>query len=156
MPLCLSLFLSEELPVFTAASLLTGFMAAWCSISSASGIRLETAVPVIAVWILLIAVSFAGWGTMWQNASVGFRMSVKNTVEKVRFGQDNLPHGNLRNADLMLAAGDEEPRLEIEGGCKETVYLRGFVGAEYGKNRWKPFTAENYGGKFSGNAYVAL
>lgn len=149
-PLCLSMMLSEELPVFTAASLLTGFMAAWCSISSESGIRLETAVPVIAVWILLIAVSFAGWGTMWQNASAGFRMSVKNTAEKVRFGQDNLPHGNLRNADLMLAAGDEEPRLEIEGDGSETVYLRGFVGADYENNRWKPFAAANYGGKFSG------
>ncbi len=149
-PLCLSMVLSTELPVWVSASLLTGFMAVWCSISSAAGIRWETIVPVLFVWVLLFTVSYASSGVKWYRFSADFRENVKYTVEKLRFGEDNLPAGDLTKADMMLVSPETANRLEINADHEGTLYLRGFVGSEYDKSRWKTFSADNYGGEFTG------
>ncbi|MCI8551147.1 MAG: transglutaminase domain-containing protein [Lachnospiraceae bacterium] len=147
-PLCLSLLLCLALPFWVIAVLMAGWLMAWCGMSGPFKVRLESLVLVVFSAICLYAFSAVWDGSLWQQNSAKFRSGVKAGIEKIRFGEDTLPEGNLLKADRMLAGEDE--RLELETETESPLYLRGFVGSVYEENRWKPFPAEVYGGEFAG------
>lgn len=147
-PLCLSFVLSAEIPAWAAAILMISWAAVWCCISGPSGIKWEIVILAAGASVLLWALPAAGFDTVWGRASADFRTGVKQKVEEIRFGEDSLPEGDLKKARNMLSGTEE--RLELEMETVSSVYLRGFVGAEYKADKWRAFSAESYGGEFSG------
>lgn len=147
-PLCVSIMLSVDIPLWTAAILSAGWVCGWCYMSGPSEIRWEivllTASAAIAVSFFTPSAPF----DRWQTASHVFRSGITKKIDKVRFGEDTLPEGNLREADLMLTKDDERLVLEMEH--PSGIYLRGFIGSVYEGNSWKHFSAEAYGGDYSG------
>ncbi len=146
--LCLSFVLSAEIPLWAAAGLTAGWMAVWCCISGPSRIKWEVVILAAGVLALLCILPSSGFGTVWGRAAAGFQASVKQGIEKARFGEDTLPKGDLRKAQGMLSGAEE--RLELKMETIAPIYLRGFVGAEYEEDRWRHFSAKVYGGEFSG------
>ncbi len=148
LPLCMNLMLNAGLPAWETAAAAAGWITAWCGISGPSKVRWEAAVmPVFMLAVLCTAANIKS-ASGWQNASVVFKAGARNRMERLRFGEDTLPQGNLKRADQMLAGTQE--RLEIKTEGAGPMYLRGFVGSRYVGNEWKSFPAETYGGEFSG------
>lgn len=80
--------------------------------------------------------------SVWEEA--------KETVHKLRYGEDSLPEGNLKDAHRLLEKGDEENTLELSFQEIEEMYLRGFVGSTYDGERWKQLSCESYQGSRTG------
>lgn len=147
-PLCLCLVLSIRPLAWVTAVLVAGWTLIWCQMSGSGRIRWEAALLAAGVGIALCFLPGTNAGTHWQEVSGEFQGSIKQGIERVRFGQDSLPEGNLMQADRMLTGTREMLCLEMEKTAP--IYLRGFVGARYEGNQWKHFTAQTYGGDFSG------
>lgn len=148
LPLCLCLILSIRLPVWVAAVLMAGWIMAWCRMSGPDSFRWEAVILAVGTGIILYVLPGVNTGMQWQKASAEFRIHIKEEIERVRFGRDSLPEGDLTKADRMLTGTKDTIRLEMEEAAP--LYLRGFVGTSYEKNEWKHFTAQAYGGEFSG------
>lgn len=76
------------------------------------------------------------------------RKSVGEWVEKLRYGEDSLPEGNLYQAEKMLDG--EEERLVVTTMKAKQMYLRGYVGVMYEKGMWQPLKKADYGGENAG------
>lgn len=77
----------------------------------------------------------------WKNR-------VSRVAEKIRYGEDSLPQGNLRLASELLDG--EENRLEVTFDSPQELYLRGYVGADYQGTYWKTASAADYQGDYEG------
>ena len=147
-PLCLGLMLSVRLPAVLVAVLLAGWIGVWRVTSGPARIRLETVVLILGTGAALCLLPSAFPGALWQRSAGKFQAHIRQGIEKIRYGEDGLPQGDLMRADQMMA--DANPRLELEMAKPTSVYLRGYIGATYEENRWKPFSARVYGGEFAG------
>ena len=137
-----------RLPFWAPAVVAAGWLGLWCSVSGPAEIRWETVVLAAGAAGILCVLPTLFTGVLWQNASWEFRTHIKDSIEKLRFGEDTLPGGNLVRADRMTSG--TEARLELEMEAAAPVYLRGFVGSVLENNQWKPFDADAYEGDFSG------
>ena len=148
LPLCFAMVLRLRLPFWAPAVVAAGWLGLWCSVSGPAEIRWETVVLAAGAAGILCVLPTLFTGVLWQNASWEFRTHIKDSIEKLRFGEDTLPGGNLVRADRMTSG--TEARLELEMEAAAPVYLRGFVGSVLENNQWKPFDADAYEGDFSG------
>lgn len=147
-PFCLGLLLTVQMPLWIPALLAAGWLAAWCCGSGQSGGRWGICVLAAGMGALLCVVPAAGGQKQWEKTARSFRSQIRQGIEKVRFGEDSLPKGDLLQAYRMCAGTEERLELRLEGTC--TLYLRGFVGAEYEENAWKALPADCYGGEYAG------
>jgi hypothetical protein len=76
------------------------------------------------------------------------REQVKETIHTARYGKDLLPQGDLSLAS-QLNQGKTEI-LQVETEQDKTVYLCGFVGAEYQDGVWQPLPDSAYTGTYAG------
>ena len=147
-PLCLALMLSVRLSVWMPACLAGGWMAVWCMGNGPSRITLQRVFLTVCLGGALCVIPAENAENSWQKFSAELRKDVKQGIEELRYGKDSLPQGELRQAGGMLA--DAEERLELQTETEGPVYLRGFIGSKYDVSRWKQFSAESYGGEYSG------
>lgn len=77
-----------------------------------------------------------------------FRENVETKIHEARYGKDTLPEGNLYRASELQQ--DEREMLKLETEQQKTLYLRGYVGAEYVDGFWDPLPDSAYGGKNAG------
>ncbi len=75
-----------------------------------------------------------------KNAAEGY--------EKLRYGDDTLPQGDLKKASGLLHG--EEQRLHLTMDQPKELYLKGFVGADFTGQNWKEVSAEAYQGDYEG------
>lgn len=68
--------------------------------------------------------------------------------EKLRYGEDTLPQGNLRKASGLLDG--EEHRLHLTMDQPKELYLKGFVGADFKEQQWQEASSESYQGDYEG------
>ncbi len=81
------------------------------------------------------------------------RQAVASAIDRVRYGSDSLPQGNLASAASMNA--NDEKRLEVElagGQVSEDVLLHGFAGASFQNGQWKPLSHKAFEGQWTGLA----
>lgn len=147
-PLCLGMLLSIRFPAWMPALLIAGWLAGWLGISSSLPLCREAAVLVAGVWIAVACLHPEGFAVLWQRAAGQFQVQIKQEVKNIRFGEDMLPEGNLMKADRMLSGNEERLLLEMQEVAP--IYLRGYIGAVYEGNTWQHFSAESYGGEYSG------
>ena len=76
------------------------------------------------------------------------RGSVQKEIRKLRYGEETLPEGNLYLTSELKSEDKEMLKLQTEQ--QKTIYLRGFVGADYEDGIWKPLVDAAYGGTHSG------
>lgn len=77
-----------------------------------------------------------------------WKYKVSRTVEKLRYGEDSLPQGNLKSASVLLDGQDE--CLEVTMESPQELYLRGYVGADYQGSYWTTVASESYQGDYDG------
>lgn len=77
-----------------------------------------------------------------------WRRDFVSWVERVRYGEDSLPKGNLRTAHRLL--GDGEDTLTLEMDKDQELYLRGYVGGVYEGDHWEELPSEDYQGDYEG------
>ena len=77
-----------------------------------------------------------------------FKQSVSEEVDKIRYGTDTLPKGDLSKSSHLLDGNKQ--RLEIDIDQPQELYLKGFIGGSYKKDRWLPLTSDHYDGKYEG------
>ena len=149
-PLCLGLGLGIRLPAWAAALLAAGWLGAWCSMSGPVRVSPGMVLLTGAAGLILCLFTFSGTGAgrLWQRNAAGFQSRVKQGVERLRFGEDLLPGGDLTRAGRMLTGTEDCLELTMEQTAP--IYLRGYVGSVYGDNAWKPFGAEVYEGEYEG------
>ena len=92
------------------------------------------------VFFILFLAAVTG-GILLMSAHYGSSTGLENWkrgaaewLEQVRYGEDTLPEGNLREASGLL--GDHEERLKLTMSKPQVLYLRGFVGSDYKNGRW--------------------
>ena len=78
------------------------------------------------------------------------RTNVKNQTENIRYGESQLPEGNLRKAPSFL--DNESEMLTVWSEQEKNIYLKGFTGAYYDSSlsEWKQlpdsaYAGDNYG-----------
>lgn len=93
--------------------------------------------------IITTAVGFDGFKLI-DNMHTDF----SEKLHEARYGNDNLPHGDLYQASDMLNYNNNT--LKLTFNTPESVYLKGFTGTEFSSNRWQEFVPEKYIGEWNG------
>lgn len=76
------------------------------------------------------------------------RESLTEDVETLRYGEKNLPEGDLYQASTLQSAEGE--LLTVETQQAKAFYLRGFVGSVYRDGCWEPLPDSVLGGDNAG------
>lgn len=147
-PLCISLILSARIPVWAAVFVTIGWVAAWCFVNGPSGFRSEMILLPVLLGVIFYLLLSSGIGMQWQRLAQIYQSQVRQGIERIRFGEDTLPKGDLTKADMMLAEDKERLCLQMEEVAP--IYLRGFVGSSYKDNQWHTFSSEVYKGEYQG------
>lgn len=106
------------------------------------------ALCIFLVGAVMFGLTFIFSGYNGMDALSRFKMEVHDCVEKIRYGEDSLPKGNLNRAQELLSSNKETLKLSIER--PQELYLRGFVGSVYQKDRWTPLVWADYQGEYEG------
>ena len=77
-----------------------------------------------------------------------FRENVLTKIHTIRYGEDVLPEGDLRQADELKASDAEMMTVKMEQ--EKNLYLRGFVGSTYQSGTWNALSDSAYGGDNAG------
>lgn len=77
-----------------------------------------------------------------------WKKDTSRNYEKLRYGEDTLPQGNLRKASDLLDGN--EHRLYLTMDQPKELYLKGFVGADFTEGQWQEVSAEAYQGDYEG------
>ena len=102
------------------------------------------------VVLVLTGIShLVGDGT--SSVTYQVREQARQKMEDFRYGQDDLPEGDLYKAHEMQQS--EEERLKVETRQIKTIYLYGFTGAEYEKGRWQPVKNAKIGSGHNSSFY---
>lgn len=100
---------------------------------------------------VVLSVCFLEYKPNVQVANI--KKQIETKIHHWRFGEDNLPKGDLRRAgSLFEEEPDEEEHvlLELSFSEAEEMYLKGFVGTEYDGQCWKKLSNDAYTGKQEG------
>lgn len=81
-----------------------------------------------------------------SNAS----QSIENTVDRVRFGSDSLPQGNLTKASTMNTGSDDCLAIHFDGVPSGDMLLRGFTGATFENGAWTTLPERAFEGDWHG------
>ena len=78
------------------------------------------------------------------------RESIVSTVDRVRFGDEVLPAGDLSRAADLNAKTDDHLDLTVHGKPADDLLLRGYVGAAFKDGDWSPIDHTAYTGRWNG------
>ena len=99
---------------------------------------------------LIVCAGVAVWicsGNELQSVNM-FRQNVKNEIHTLRYGEEQLPEGNLNHASRLTL--NSKNLFQIQTAQEKMIYLRGFVGATYRDGSWEPLPDSAYGGDQAG------
>lgn len=146
--LAAGILLTPAMPIWAGASLFGGWLIFWMGIFSGFEPRVLTLVGLLAI-VMALLLAFEPWGEGWSRTGSRFRESFCDGAEKLRYGSDTLPEGNLRRAQNMND-GDDQVRLKVEMSYPDALYLRGFVGSELEGSLWSTPDSSAYRGEYRG------
>lgn len=129
-----------------SAILLSGWLMVWFSMVS-DIIRLNHIIWAAVCFLTVLGIYF-NISTDNIDAIDNIHKSITEGVEKIRYGNDSLPKGNLRKARNMFESSDE--RLFVKTDYGKTMYLKGFVGSVFKEGKWDNFPKSVYRGKNQG------
>ncbi|WP_294899532.1 transglutaminase family protein [uncultured Eubacterium sp.] len=103
-------------------------------------------------WFVCLGV-FAAAGALTLPAQdllsvTEFREQVKTEIHTWRYGEDSLPEGNLRQAEMLHDSSNEMLRVQSEQ--IKMMYFRGFIGGRYSDGQWSQMPDSAYGGENAG------
>ncbi len=75
---------------------------------------------------------------------------MQERFERIIYGHDQLPQGNLYEADELHRDDSKKVRLSVQVPSDKDIYLRGFIGDQYRDGKWMTFSGNIYGGRDSG------
>ena len=128
---------------------LTGFFGIFVVYSTKNrtfGMRGIFSLTVIAV--LVGGISLADGGYKKSAELEQWKEKMVEDIEKIRYGEDTLPKGDLRKASGLLDGKDET--LKITMNQPQQLYLRGFVGGAYEGTKWSELPYSAYEGDYEG------
>lgn len=104
------------------------------------------------VWMIFLSVciSMAAWffaGSDLQSVNE-FRQNVKDEIHTLRYGEEQLPEGNLNRASRLTL--NSKNLFKIQTKQEKSLYLRGFVGGTYEDGSWRELPDSEYGGDQAG------
>ncbi|NCB91536.1 MAG: transglutaminase domain-containing protein [Clostridia bacterium] len=91
----------------------------------------------------MVCFGIAFYGYTGNHVVEDLKEELKSGVEKLRYGEDTLPAGNMTQAYNMTGSEDEET-LRITVDKANEMYLRGFVGGDFDGDKWKELSYEDY------------
>lgn len=104
------------------------------------------------LWVIGVGGCFLAAAMLTGNKELSqmteLRAQLGEGIEKIRFGEDTLPEGNLYRAELLHDG--EQVRLLVTTHQAKNLYLRGFVGADYEQGQWNPLSKAAFGGEQNG------
>lgn len=104
------------------------------------------------IWMAVVVAVFCGASRLMDQTEIEsiqeFRENVQAKIHTMRYGEDVLPEGDLREAKELKAS--EEEMLIVKSEQEKNLYLRGFVGSTYQDGRWKELSDSAYGGDNTG------
>ena len=104
------------------------------------------------IWMAVVVAVFCGASSLMDQTEIEsiqeFRENVQAKIHTMRYGEDVLPEGDLREAKELKAS--EEEMLIVKSEQEKNLYLRGFVGSTYQDGRWKELSDSAYGGDNTG------
>ncbi len=131
---------------FGAASYVCALIGLWVSMRGEAPSR-----QALRIWSFSAAVLFA-CAALAPTGEISFvaklRSGIEQGVHNVRYGEDLLPMGDLRQAGLLNKENDS--LLNVRSEQEKTLYLRGFVGSSYSDGVWSVMPDSAYGGEYSG------
>ena len=98
-------------------------------------------------WLVIISIIFVAIAlpVYQDNLSLQqIKKEVLQQVEDLRYGKDNLPQGNLKQASIIHE--NEEERLQLAVSQRKNLYLKGFVGSTLQNNQWQDLKRASYNG----------
>ncbi len=97
----------------------------------------------VVVIVLLLSVMM---GNTELGAVKTMRDNIGNKIDDIRYGTDSLPEGDITRAYALLS--DDQEMLKVWSDQDKSIYLKGFVGTIYDKEKsmWNDFPNSYYGG----------
>lgn len=77
-----------------------------------------------------------------------FRESTQHQIRDLRYGQEQLPLGDLYRADTLQES--RETALSLRSAQEKDLYLKAFTGSAYDGGRWEALPESAYGGENTG------
>lgn len=71
------------------------------------------------------------------------RYDTKTAIHTLRYGEDSLPQGNVRDA-AALHANNDAKMMQVSSNQQKDIYLRAFVGGIYQDGIWKAMPKSTY------------
>ena len=136
--------------MWAAVLLLTPAMLGIFTLYSYPGrnIGLRGGVLLALMCVMIAGICFVVSGYQKLGSIEEWKHEVARNIEKIRYGEDSLPQGNLKNAGALLEGKDD--RLEVTMESPQELYLRGYVGADYEGTYWNTVSSESYQGDYDG------
>ncbi len=106
------------------------------------------AVCILFTFIMFGVVFFLARGYSGSESIALWKEEVSERIEKIRYGEDTLPKGELKKADSLLKG--DETTLKVTMTYPQSLYLIGFVGGSYTGGEWKPLNKEAYQNEYDG------
>ncbi len=131
---------------FGAVLMLSSITGVWLS-SLHAGTLSRRAAWTAVVALSLVCVWLTEGGKFSQTVLKGKQQAVQ-MAEDFRYGKDSMPKGDLKQS-ASLEQGNET-RLRVKTEQIKPLYLKGYTGAYYEDDGWKPLSKAAYGGSHWG------
>ena len=112
----------------------------------ANGVKSCLCLGIFALVFAALLLSTGGYTKIRQLEQ--WKKDASDNYEKLRYGEDTLPQGNLRKASDLLDGN--EYRLHLTMDQPKELYLKGFVGADFKEQQWQEASSESYQGDYEG------
>ena len=100
-------------------------------------------------WVALVTAVLFGVAVIFGGNDIrsvdDFRHGTLEAVNDMRYGEDSLPKGDLSKAYLMNVGNGV--KLTVNQSSAKTLYLKGFVGADYSNGKWTELTRADFRGE---------
>ena len=129
--------------------LLAGFFGIFIIYSTkGEGFGIRGAVTILMIGVLVGLIALVSGGYDGYKGLENWKQEVADKIEKIRYGEDTLPKGDLLKAAGLLDG--QEDTLKIQMNQPQELYLRGFVGGEYDGTKWSELPYSAYQGEYEG------
>lgn len=99
-------------------------------------------------FIMFGGIFFLARGYSGSESIALWKDEISKQIEKIRYGEDTLPKGVLKDADSLLKG--DETTLKVTMSYPQSLYLIGFVGGIYTGGEWKTLNKEAYQNEYDG------
>ncbi len=144
--LALAALLTGTLSAVWGSLLFAAFLGVWVTHGAALPARQARCLWGTAAVTLLVCAVLTPSGELVRVTRL--RQQAVQQLQTVRYGEDHLPQGALRQAASLNS--DDAQALTVQTEQIKTLYLRGYVGAVYRDGVWKPLPASAYSGDYAG------